>query len=709
MDELSVDIETYSAVDLGAAGVHVYADSPSTGIWCMAYAPAGQPVQMWHQGDPFPDAILDHLADGGKLRAWNAGFERNVLGRTGVRRYGMPKVLLQPDTWVCSMAEAAAMALPQGLARCAPAVSLPIAKDTAGSRVMKQLCQPRPSDGLLWRATDPGAAAKLAVLYAYCETDVEVERGIAARLQRLRPRERDLWLLTERINDAGVCIDNALCAAAQKIVDRAQIELAKELRVVTDFAIDAPSAVAQIKKWLGEQGVDTPDLDKAAVEALLARYDLPPKARRVLEIRQAAAKSSTAKLVTMMARQSRDGRCKGMLRYHGAATGRYSVAGLQIQNFPRPDPSIEVSEAIADVLTGDYDMVAALHGAPLNVVSSVLRGCLVPPPGEVMMSADLSQIELRMNAYLSGQADSVEGFRRYDAGTGPDAYVVAAAGIYGIPLAAVSKSLHRPVGKVAQLALGFMGGAGAMLKMSKVYGVDLAVVADNVRAAASADNIEKAAWAWKGRGMASGAPELVWVTAELIKLAFRDTNADIVRFAQGLEAAAQLAVYRPNIWVSVREQMQVEGRGATMPDAVHYRKSGSFLQCRLPSRRIIYYPDARLGDTATPWGLTKRAVIAKQETSAQHWRERALHGGLLIENVVQAAARDVMTDAMLAMSVERPEWALTLSIHDEVVGTCKKKVADLDAMCQIMSRQPEWLPHIPLAAAGWIGACFKKD
>jgi DNA polymerase len=708
--DLSVDFETQAAFDL-KLGVHGYAAHPLTAILCMAYGlplgceitppvevylfsdgpPLGE-VGIWIEGEPFPDCIAAFIAAGGRLRAWNAAFERVIWRDLAERKYGWPSVRM--DQWVCTMAEALAMALPGALKNAAPAVGLEIQKDLAGSRIMMQLCKPRPSDGKLWRPTDPGAPSKFQTLYSYCIQDVKVEQAIVLRVKRLQQKEQRLYYITETINDHGVYIDAALCEACQRVIDEANKRLTLEMRKVSDYVIAGPNAVAQIKEWLVGKGFPMDSLDKDHLATFLVRDDLPADVRRVIEIRQQAAKTSTSKIATMLARRGKGGRARGMFRYHGAGTGRFSVNGLQLQNYTRPDGTIDIEEAIADIFGGDFDWIEAMHGSALNVVATLLRSCISASPGRKLHSVDLSQIELRMNAFLSGQDDAVEGFRAYDRKEGPDAYVVSAAGIYGIPIKEVDKEIHRPVGKIAELALGFLGGAGALLKMAKNNRVDLRKIENSVRGAASLANIEKAEDAWKSRGHKSGAGKVQWVTAELIKLAWRDSHPAIVAFAYGLENTAIEAMQTPNVWHHIRD--------------ISYRKSGSFLCCKLPSKRVIYYPSARLGESETPWGKVKRVILAKTQNINNQWVDRALTPGILIENAVQAASRDVMTDAMHEIDTLYPEYDVSLSIHDELVAEADIGVGSLDELTNILATPPAWLPLLPLAAAGWSGTRFRK-
>ena len=719
LEDLSLDFETYSEIDLVKEGVHNYAVHPSTGAHCAAYAYPGEEPEIWIEGQPFPERIRKHVTQGGRIRAFNAAFERVMWRDCMVRKCGWPVVPMRQ--FVCTMAEGRAMALPGALDKMAPAVGLELMKDAEGKRIMLQLRKPRPSDNKLWRPKD--APEKFRKLYDYCKQDVRVEQAIVPRIRRLIPSEQELYYITEEINDQGVYIDEELCTAAQKIIDEATVRLTAEMRRVSGFEIAGPNAVAQIKTWLISKGLEITSLDKDRIADLLKRDDLAPDVQRVLEIRRDAAKSSTAKIGTMLRRRGKDGRARGMFIYHGASTGRYSVSGLQLQNYTRPDPTIDTSECIQDILAGDFDWLEIMHGSALNAVSSCLRGCLAAAPGYEMFSVDSSQIELRINAYLSGEERVLEGFRKYDTilgvdakgkelRAGPDAYVVSAAGIYGIPIEEVDKDIHRPTGKVAELALGFLGGAGALLKMAKQHRVDLTKIENSVRGAATLENIDKAEWAWESRGAKSGTRKSDWITAELIKLAWRDSHPATVKYAYSLKAVAQRALRNPGPW---HDTAAIDGETVSS-GLIAYRKSGSWLCCRLPCytiedgkrmHKVIYYPNARLGVVKTPWGVEQQSVIAKSMNISNQWVDRAVTPGILIENVVQATARGTMTAAMPKIR-QLPWYDLELSIHDELVAEAPQGEGNVAELADILAEVPEWLPGCPLAAAGWVGSRFRK-
>ncbi len=358
MTELHIDFETRSAVDLKTAGVHAYADDPSTDVWCMAYSWGEGPVQIAPQSawipqepgypHPFIDArdpvsgLLSALHEAPEqftVYAHNAAFELAIWNRLMVLRYGWPP--LEPSRVRCTMAMAMAMSLPASLDQAAAAVGLDIGKDMEGRRLMLQMSRPRAvkDDGtLVWWDDE----ARRQRLYEYCRQDVEVERQLTKRLLPLTPAEQELWTLDMRINDRGVAIDTRTVKRMISAADREQARLDRRMAKVTEGRVTACTQVAKLEDWIAERGVPVAGLAKADVTALLDREDLPPAVREALVLRREGSKSSVKKLVAMRDAVCTDGRVRGTLQYHAASTGRWGGRRTQFQNIPRP--SLEQSE-----------------------------------------------------------------------------------------------------------------------------------------------------------------------------------------------------------------------------------------------------------------------------------------------------------------------------------------------------------------------------
>lgn len=695
MSTLRIDFETRSAIDLKKVGVHVYAVHATTDVWCAAFAFDDGPIEVWTPGSPCPPAIRAHLTAGGEIHAYNANFERILWREVMGPKHGWPVPAL--EQYHCTMAAALAMALPGSLEDCASALGVASQKDMAGYRLMLQMCRPRrtePDGRIVWW-DEPDKIARLA---AYCMTDVETERQIAARVLPLRPSERAVWLLDQIINDRGVGIDRPLCESFRRIVADLTASLDAEMKRVTDYAVTACSQTATLTAWLGRQGVPTDSVAKEALEDLLAREDIPAAARRALELRQQAAKASTAKIGAMLDRSPVDGRMRGNLQYHGAGTGRWAARGAQLQNLPRPtiDGKPAKGSSVEDVIglaaKRGTAALELLYDNPMEAVSACIRGLIVPDTGHRLMSADFSNIEGRVLAWLAGQEDKLEAFRLYDRGEGPDLYIVAAAGIYGTPIKQVQPD-WRQGGKVAELALGYQGGVGAFSKMASVYKLKLAALYDAVYEAASPFNRDRAEDAFEQRGKGSGLSREAWLAAELIKLAWRQKNDKIAAFWPDLENAAVAAVADPGEMVRV--------------GPVVYRKSGSFLWCRLPSGRALCYPYAELEEVELPWGGTKKGLVYKSvDQFTKRWSHKKFYGGLAAENITQAVARDVMVEAMLR--VEAAGYPTVLTVHDEIVAEPRLGQGSLEEFERLMAVVPPWIAGCPISVAGWAGARYRK-
>ncbi len=332
MTHLHIDFETRSTVDLRAAGAHAYAEHETTDAWCMGWAMGAEPVELWAAGEPCPARVAAHVAAGGVVVAHNASFELAIWNRLMVPRHDWPR--LDPAQVRCTMAMAYAMALPGGLDDAAAAVNLEIQKDADGKRLMLQMSRPRivGDDGrVIWWDDE----ARRARLHAYCRQDVEVERQLETRLLALNASEQALWALDMRVNDRGVAIDLATVDKLIRAVEREKVRLDRAMAKVTGGRVSACSQVAELEAWLNAQGVAVDGLAKADVTTLLGGA-LPAPAREALRLRQQAAKSSVAKLKAMRDGACADGRVRGTMQFHGAATGRWAGRRIQPQNFPRP-------------------------------------------------------------------------------------------------------------------------------------------------------------------------------------------------------------------------------------------------------------------------------------------------------------------------------------------------------------------------------------
>jgi len=678
---LFLDFETRSTLDLREVGLDNYSRHASTEPWCLGWGFEQSPgIALWAlgQADAPLWTVFDFVKKGGLVVAHNAAFELAIWNNICVPRYGWP--VLRPEQCICTMAMAHAMSLPGALEKAALALGLQAQKDMAGHRLMLQMAAPRAivnGKPVWWDDSE-----KLSKLYAYCKTDVEAERQLYARLMALSENERRVWILDQKINARGVMVDRHAARAAVAVSNVVQDQLAKEIREVTSGHVGFPTELSRIKTWLKQRGVNADDgLAKQDVVDLLVRDDLPGDVRRVLEIRQEAAKTSTAKFRPMIEASSADGRLRGMFQYHGANTGRWAARRVQPHNLPLN--KIVKNSAEIERLFGELKRRAPedfvrlcdmLYGPAPAVLADLIRGSLIAAPGHELIDIDYSNIEGRVLAWLAGEEWKLQAFRDFDAGKGPDLYLVAAARIYHCDIADAKP--HRQIGKVAELALGYGGGKGAFQTMAKTFGVKMG-------------------------------DEQV----EAIKDAWRDANPEIRSYWYALERAAIAAVLN---------QGQVFSAGASGRQ-VKFRVVGSFLWCRLPSGRPLCYPYPKIARVETPWGemkdaLTymtvvdsqarKKAKIVDDPANGGDWWRIATYVGSLAENVTQAAARDILADAMLRL--DAAAFNIVLHVHDSIVAEEKLGANRIDEMRGIMLKGPEWAAGLPIAVAGHTGPRYRK-
>jgi DNA polymerase len=692
---LHLDVESFSAVDLPSANAYVYAENESTGLWCAAYAVDDGPVEIWRPGQPVPFEIIEGVHDGWTFAAHNAAFERTMWRLLCVRKYGWPDP--SKITWNCTMARALAMALPGSLDMAAKAIHLPIEKDDAGRRLMLKMSRPRSSEGgkhIWWDDEDHRSR-----LEAYCRQDVEVERQLDKKLLALRPFERDLWALDQKINDRGFAVDMVLVERAREVVLQSTARLDAEMRDVTHGAVAGVSNVQQLRGWLSGFGIVTDSLDKEHLADLLVR-DLPTPARRALELREEGSKVSTAKLNKMVAcRSPATGRVNGSLQYHAASTGRWGGRGVQPQNFQRPEEGWEgqAIETAVGILRHGPDAMALTYDRPMGVIANLMRSFLVPGATRVYRSADYSNIEGRTLPWLAGEETKLQSFRAFDAGVGYDLYLIAAGKIFGIDPGTAKP--FRQMGKVSELALGFQGGPAAFAKMAKTYKLKIGDQFEVVWGAVSEDVREKVIEGWNARGVDSGMPERTWKAGEAIKIPWRAGHPKIQQFWRDLEDTAVAAIESPG---------QVLKLGF-----LSFLYTGNTLFVRLPSGRSLVYPFAHLKDVLVPWkgkngeDLFKPSVrYMGVDSYTKKWQRQATYGGKLAENVTQAVARDVMAEAM--MRVEAAGYPIVLTVHDEILVEPLKGQGSLDEFSAIMAESPTWAVGLPIAVGAWEGARYRK-
>lgn len=420
MTTLYIDFETASALDLKKSGASRYSRDPSLIVTIVGWAFGDEPAQaetvLTLGYKRLPVAVGRHIRSGGLVSGWNSrNFESNII-----RNYfGLP---LPPEQVIDTMQTALHCGLPAALGDAGFALGLSIVKDATAHRLMLQMARPRaikPDGSCRWWHEDD--ADKLERLRLYCQQDVEAERAIAKAIPSMSNREKEVVLLDARANEKGVRVDVPVVRKMIAIADVTTKKLNAECATITNDAVTSPgSQTAKLLAWLGPHS--TGELTKDAVVKALERDDIPPAARRVLKIRQLAAKSSVKKLQAVLSCVDDDDVIRGMLAYYGASrTGRWAGRLFQPQNLPRP--SIKDPEFALDLIAdgADDEALESLFGSPLEVISSCLRGILIPRPHHVFITFDLSQIEARMIAWLADQKDTLDVFA-----SGQDVYTFTA-------------------------------------------------------------------------------------------------------------------------------------------------------------------------------------------------------------------------------------------------------------------------------------------
>lgn len=691
MTVLHLDFETRSTADLKKVGAYAYSEDPNTDVWCLAYAFDEEPIHIWQPGMYVPDDVDAHIEQGGMCVAHNAAFERAIFANIMQPRYDFPVPHLRQ--WRCTMAMAYAMSLPGALEKAAPAMGLDVEKDMVGHRLMLKMCRPRriePDGTIIWW-DEPENVQRLI---EYCKKDVEVERRLMERLVPLRRAEQQVWFMDQEINDRGVYIDEELCNRAMLHVERDKARITQEMKRITGGT--GPSEVSQLVKWLNANGLETDTINADAIKEFLGGWDLPDDIRRVLELRQAYAKTSVAKIGKMLDMRCRDGRVRGNLQYHGAGPGRWAARGVQMQNLTRPKIK-DVGGVINLLMEMDWrdesstEFLELMYGQPIHAISDCIRGMIAAERSNDLISSDLSNIEGRKAAWFAGQEDKLEAFRAYDRGEGPDLYLVAAGGIFGLEPAAAKP--HRQIGKVAELSLGYQGGFNAFVAMAANYDLKIGDHFDVIWPAAQEEHKDVVLEAWDKWGKKRGVDREAWLAAEVVKTGWRRKNDRIVATWANLEDAALQAVLNPGKVYATHK--------------VKYRMAGSFLWCQLPSERCICYPYAKTQTVKTPWGAEKLAIVCKSlNSTTNRWEEKTLYGGLLFENICQGSARDVLVAGML--NVRAAGYPIILTVHDEIISEKPKDFGSLDEFNALMTDLPPWAEGLPVSVDGWVGERYRK-
>lgn len=643
---LTIDFETRSACDIKKHGAWVYSEHPSTEVLCMAYKFEGDDVGIVtpeHFGFPtIPGYVLKTATE---IEAHNMSFEYAIWTNIMVKRHGWPPLPIEKLR--CSAAKASMHALPRSLDEACRALGLPVQKDMEGYKLMMKICRPKRDGG--WHE-DP---KDLERLYQYCMKDVEAEECLSNALRDLPEQELKIWQLDQIINARGIQADLESARAMLDMVGEHETALLKRLNTLTNGSVKTAKQVDQLRAYLRGLGVDLPDLSAATVKEALKDESINGTARDILRVRSSLGRSSSAKYQSIIDRSSRDGRVRGALLYHGAATGRWSGAGIQPQNFPSRIKTSDNPEVMLETIcAGALGLFTALYpDDPMAAAGAITRSILTAKDGYELVVADYSAIEGRGLAWLAGEEDELDNYRN-----GLDVYIATAAKILGKPYEAITKDERQSPGKISVLACGYQGGAGAVRKFG-------------------------------GEGMTDDE-----ITEQIVR-PWREAHPATTRFWRELEDACVSAVREPGRVFCCR--------------AISYKVQDNFLLCRLPSGRLLYYYHPSIEPCRTSWGDIKDCVTYMTvDSMTKKWVRTNTYGGKLAENVTQAICRDLMAEAMLR--IEAAGYPIVLTVHDELVAEVPEGFGSVEEFCEIMCKVPAWAEGFPIKAEGWRGRRYRK-
>ncbi|HDS6443341.1 TPA: DNA polymerase [Klebsiella aerogenes] len=680
------DLETYCEIPINN-GTHAYAEGAE--VMLFAWAIGDEPVSVWDltAGEPIPGPLFKAITDPDTLLYFhNSHFDRTVL------RHTHPRLAPPVERWRDTMVQALAHSLPGALAALCEVLGVPQdkAKDKEGKSLIQLFCKPRPKNSKLRRATSKTHPVEWQRFVAYAGLDIEAMREVYKRLPKwnYQGAELALWHRDQRINDRGVCMDVQLAQAAIEAVDLEQKRLAKRTQVMTDGEVQAATQRdAMIKHIVESYGVELLDMQRSTLERRIADPDLPSPVKELLAIRLQASTTSTSKYKSLMKGISSDGRLRGTLQFCGASrTGRWAGRLFQPQNLPRPTLEQErIDEGIEALKSGCADL---LFDNVMELTSSALRGCIMAPAGKKLVVSDLSNIEGRKLAWLAGEQWKLAAFRQYDEGTGPDLYKLAYAKAFNITPEEVTK-YQRQIGKVMELGLGFGGGVAAFLTFALVYGLDLEELATAAMPNIPRD-VQREAKSWYDesvkRKATYGLSERVFIACDSLKRLWRRAHPETCDFWYQLERTVRAAIATP--------------KKTLYCGYLKVRRDGAWLRIQLPSGRALCYPSPSI----EKGNITYMGI----NSYSRKWQRLKTYGGKLVENVTQAAARDVLAGNMPL--IENAGYNIVLTVHDEVI--CE--VPDTDdytdaALSSLLSTNPEWAPDIPLNAGGFEAYHYRKD
>ena len=653
MQELGIDIETYSSNDLPSCGVYKYVEAEDFTILLFAYSVDGGPVTCcdFAQGEELPEEILAALRDPKVVKtAFNAAFERICISKY----YGWP--LMDPAQWRCTMVRAARMGLPLSLGQCGEVLKLADGKMKEGAALIRYFsCPTRKKDGTIVRHLPSDAPDRWEVFVKYNIRDVEVEQAILKIVRRLEPADFDeeLYTVDQLINDRGVMIDRQLVDNAARFDEEYKQHLLAEAQELS--GMDNPNSPSQIKEYLQKvTGQVFQSLNKKSLDDIEDSLKYWPKARKVLALRREMGKTSNKKYCAMQQCVCSDGRIHGLLQFCGAArTGRWAGRLVQVQNLPQNHLQ-DLDYARNLVKAGDLEDFELNYGNPTQVLSELIRTAFIAKPGCTFHVCDFSAIEARVIAWLAGETWVLDVFRK-----GGDIYCATASQMFGVPVEKHGANAElRQKGKIAVLALGYGGGVSALEAMG-------------------------------GSRMGLSQQE-----EKDIMLRWREANPKIVKLWEVIELAAIRAIQT--------------GETITINRGIEVGRHWGCLTIKLPSGRTICYPRASIGVERNDGWRGDHPIIEYEGLNqiTKKWEKIRTYGGKLTENVVQSIARDIL--GIVILRAYRESLNIVFHIHDEIIveAEADQTLKDVETL---FSEPISWCTDLPLKGAGYSTPYYLKD
>ena len=643
---LSIDLESFSDVDLSKCGVYRYVESPAFEILLFGVSVNGGDVVVYDLAnvDEIPDEILSALTDNSVIKwAFNASFERVCLSK----HLGLPNgEYLDPQSWRCSMIWSAYMGLPLSLAGTGAVLGLPEQKLKEGKELIRYFCvpcAPTISNGGRTRNLPEHAPEKWAQFKAYNKRDVEVEMAIQDKLRKF-PVPDFVWeeyVLDQQINDHGIALDMAVVDNAIAFDERSKALLSAKMQELT--TLENPNSVQQMKQWLSENGLEVDSLGKKEVAAILKTA--PQQLAEVLELRQQLAKSSVKKYQAMKNAVCSDGRAHGMFQFYGAnRSGRWAGRLIQLQNLPQNHIS-DLEQARELVKSGNYTAMEMLYDDIPDTLSQLIRTAFVPKAGMKFIVSDFSAIEARVLSWLAREEWRLDVFKN-----GGDIYCASASQMFRVPVEKHGVNGHlRQKGKIAELALGYGGSVGALKAMGAL------------EMGLSEDELQPLGDMW------------------------RNSNPNIVQFWWEVDRCVKQ---------TVKDRIPTETHG------IKFSCRSGMLFITLPSGRRLSYVKPRIGENK----FGGESVTYEGAGSTKKWERIESYGPKFVENIVQAVSRDILCYAMKTLR----NYRICGHVHDELIIECPIDT-NVSEICEMMGRTPPFAKGLPLRADGYECEFYKKD